>query len=1034
MEVRTTYFGTMQYLDLGVSEEEKTIFKNRKSNFRNNKLEWGMGAMGIEYLDALKGYAEDRHDDSSLRSSLDSYPSHLHRLDEIMYNSKQHYGSLSPGELEQRAESGDVGTMRMDYPKNARVTDVNLTTLFHFDGKPTTPHSEFCNSYEVISIRILNANSWDLSSNLPIQPIAFIPKRNEWDVEKWRQAVCAIFDHIVFNTICLGLCGVYVKRKDAVGNEPAEWDHITWDVIGISGDTLAEEELIGNVNKKNSSLLCLYHPSCKRDRVLYNIGVSVDLKNACPKNMHNQRNCLNAGRHVPVTSALAHLSLIGGKLSATNPIQNKLREEYSILFGNNPHFQDDATSIQNVLRDFYGKDEDVFFHLYPSPFDRSLRQAVTTYQLSNQLHNQQPSFQPTTNLYTSEEPIQNPAFKVTVGEENSIRMHPLNFYLPKELHHSRIYEYKSFQDSIFGITQLDVSSYKQNADPLAQQKIHSCGQAGKMVTTTDEIIFSSQAILLSQIMLVPYETIFVYDAMHANANTMVWGIKQMEANLSNPSELDEFFKNEFNINKDMRVGVTTDDWDIIKMEFDKIRKTVGIKSLSVSDVRSAPMSNVFRFSVTNFQSITRKCSHTSFFLHCYREIQNQFGVLYNGQGDTTTLIQSSKLIIMFSLMLEGKLEPKRFVPTMHNNLHLLWSIVQIGSLICTNNYYLERMYAMIADNINNSKNPVHTLVYRINILIRVCYLSKVNRMPFFAVIANASGLVNIPLNDYLNIDIIDVIKNDIINITKANVYDDAGFAYCELCRRNTYLDECIFEHENCAENYLKKFGTRYEGIHFGFTSSPGTLYRACRWRDGRIYTSSMPPGFITPEYLADHVSEIGYCTDGKGKTQLFLLCGFFACKVNGMPYFQALCIRLPYNYAHYLTSYHYLQLLECKSLKWVVVSLYRLHLRELSISVDNGIYCALIHSKGYGQVNNMSRCWEFLDNRKEIIDRSDVDFLNKLDESGRYNNDTLNRKGGGDGHLFFKGNYLDIYKQTVENDSNGLCYCFLKRLYLNMII
>ena len=162
---------------------------------------------------------------------------------------------------------------------------------------------------------------------------------------------------------------MYIKRKDPKQAGSMKWYHLRWSVVHFSGDTVAEEEVIGYPGKKSSSFPCIYDLLCKNDiyspdRMTYrdkaNKGANKrDL--SCP---------LHALRSFPITSAAAHLGFIAGL-----PPDSSL-DSFATKYPFIPNFLTEASQVQFFLHQFYGKG--TFFWTPTTPHHPVLRQLLDT--------------------------------------------------------------------------------------------------------------------------------------------------------------------------------------------------------------------------------------------------------------------------------------------------------------------------------------------------------------------------------------------------------------------------------------------------------------------------------------------------------------------------------------------------------------------------------------------------------------------------------------------------------------------------------
>lgn len=149
-----------------------------------------------------------------------------------------------------------------------------------------------------------------------------------------------------------------------------------------------------------------------------------------------------------------------------------------------------------------------------------------------------------------------------------------------------------------------------------------------------------------------------------------------------------------------------------------------------------------------------------------------------------------------------------------------------------------------------------------------------------------------------------IIKN-IKKITEANIVDDYGFARVQSLYRHTFLDEPIFDGAT-AESYVAS------SVHYGFSwkmeHNDVFFYDYCQWHGDKIhsscYLSEMP---ITNDYLLRHANNVAMTINENHQPVFYLVCGYYMCTLNKLPYVQELCIPIETMQDHPYKSSRYSQ-------------------------------------------------------------------------------------------------------------------------------
>ena len=186
--------------------------------------------------------------------------------------------------------------------------------------------------------------------------------------------------------------------------------------------------------------------------------------------------------------------------------------------------------------------------------------------------------------------------------------------------------------------------------------------------------------------------------------------------------------------------------------------------------------------------------------------------------------------------------------------------------------------------------------------------------------------------------------------------DDYGFARVQSLYRHTFLDEPIFDGAT-AESYVAS------SVHHGFSwkmeHDDVFFYDYCQWHGDKIrsscYLSEMP---ITHNYLLRHANNVAMTINEYHQSVFYLVCGYYMCTLNKLPYVQELCIPIETMQDHPYKSSRYSQRVIISSVnpsdstKWRLISMYRLHfdlqllemVMRLSVSpcLNSSVQCLLI--------------------------------------------------------------------------------------------
>lgn len=966
-----------------VSQQYDDLLHYRTQQYAKNSKQFGLSAYHMPYLEALKQAREKYTGEATAQKPSwdDDGLSAFAQLRQIRDKASQYYRDvyIDPQSLHASNPWKDtdlVKTIRLQPPSTGTIVDRTVTLLLHIDGKPATPRSNLSTDYIIYSYRVLNGNSYDLRSDWILIPILVLPKNNMkegFNVEEWRADMLGITDCILLHANTLGLNGLYIKLG------PNMYEHLTWNEVTISGDSVQIAELQGNPGVNSSRQGCTITPYCKQDRLRVDQGTYIDIQNTFS---HDNTKCrVHTLRSAPYNSAPALLPIIAGKYEVNGQsIQQILKDIYPWLDEN---FVNDATVIQNIIKPFFL--DGTFFFLPPSPLHPVLRRVVQCELLKKQIEDGRLNFP---DRGKKQEFSVKETGHVNVVEFDKDYLVDIPYPFARSV---------SFSDSIFGLICVSSGDFSFPIPECISQAIEQYPVLSSLLGENDPFILDKQYKLLVGVMMIPYIGGEVMDGMHLNANeirnlinTLCGKTKKEQIGI-----LRDFFAKYFKIPYEKSFIIVSERIlsELNKM-LGKIPSSLKIPQFSIDSLKGKSMNIISKLGQSWFSSLTYQLDNSLFEVHCVRQILNLNAVLYASRANISTLISAQALGNVFQSLLEGKMHPQDFTPTNHNNSHNLDTIISVSPHATSNNYAPESMYAVIAKNMLNSNNMEITMNKRTLAFMRIsCLLQRKNYIRLFALVANAVGLIS-PYA-FPHYEQLFILLNAIKNITMANILDDYGFSYCEYYFRNTYLDNPNCDDKSALE-YIKSFPESKWSVRF--CSQSIQLFEVCRWRDGHIYKSVIPQLPLTGSFLKEHSNEIAFTMNNKGIPQLFLICGYVVCLIDNIPYIQALCLKIPYKFEHILMSLHYLVLDfdDQSSYTWKLVSLYRLHLKEVIIEEreendkENNGFVAHIDASIYSQTNNMTDCWEFYDfsNKLNMIDPRDAHLVYRI-KNNTYDNTKL---------------------------------------------
>lgn len=153
-------------------------------------------------------------------------------------------------------DDGDATVLFHHPGKTAEVIDRIINYRLRFDGIKCSEYSTKGNTYYELGLEIANCNEEDRKNGLmTCQGMVFREKE---------KSIEAVKNYLLRVTV-LGMHGFWTKVR--ISQKKSVWYHWRWFIGSIVCDTVAQEELIGFLNKKFTEKPCVF---CNADRVRYN--------------------------------------------------------------------------------------------------------------------------------------------------------------------------------------------------------------------------------------------------------------------------------------------------------------------------------------------------------------------------------------------------------------------------------------------------------------------------------------------------------------------------------------------------------------------------------------------------------------------------------------------------------------------------------------------------------------------------------------------------------------------------------------------
>ena len=123
-----------------------------------------------------------------------------------------------------------------------------------FDGVEASANSLQCNTYDVVTLEVINCHERDRENGIMTINGLLLSK----------ELIDRVHHHIdeyIKEVTITGIKGVFIKSRKA-----SKWYYYRWAIAMVVCDTVAQEELIGRLGAKQSSFPCLYSKDCKACR------------------------------------------------------------------------------------------------------------------------------------------------------------------------------------------------------------------------------------------------------------------------------------------------------------------------------------------------------------------------------------------------------------------------------------------------------------------------------------------------------------------------------------------------------------------------------------------------------------------------------------------------------------------------------------------------------------------------------------------------------------------------------------------------
>lgn len=276
--------------------------------------------------------------------------------------------------------------------------------------------------------------------------------------------------------------------------------------------------------------------------------------------------------------------------------------------------------------------------------------------------------------------------------------------------------------------------------------------------------------------------------------------------------------------------------------------------------------------------------------------------MYNFDGATDELQRVQYYLDFFCALFEGEVEPRVVSVTLHELIHFSHSIQCSGPPASNNNFNQESHYKEVKRSVQKGAAPEVTAQNR----IKMCTYTGMQRLSCIKdpTLSWKPGEEENPEREAVLRGYIDPARYKLL--CEMNPLDDASFYRDDSVPRYTALDavvENLSSGSDAISEALQQYAEKMRGkakVLLGKSTSDagdGThdqdQLRIYKSIDGMVDCSSSLSTDLGAINVKDIEPHIAYSRMYNGTVAAFLVLGYTCTEVNGVPYYQALCVHVP---------------------------------------------------------------------------------------------------------------------------------------------
>ena len=276
--------------------------------------------------------------------------------------------------------------------------------------------------------------------------------------------------------------------------------------------------------------------------------------------------------------------------------------------------------------------------------------------------------------------------------------------------------------------------------------------------------------------------------------------------------------------------------------------------------------------------------------------------MYNFDGATDELQRVQYYLDFFCALFEGEVEPRAVSVTLHELIHFSHSIQCSGPPASNNNFNQESHYKEVKRSVQKGAAPEVTAQNR----IKMCTYTGMQRLSCIKdpTLSWKPGEEENPEREAVLRGYIDPARYKLL--CEMNPLDDASFYRDDSVPRYTALDamvENLSSGSDAINEALQQYAEKMRGkakVLLGRSTSDagdGThdqdQLRIYKSIDGMVDCSSSLSTDLGAINVKDIEPHIAYSRMYNGTVAAFLVVGYTCTEVNGVPYYQALCVHVP---------------------------------------------------------------------------------------------------------------------------------------------